>query len=333
MFDVLIIGSGPAGFTASIYAARANLKTAIIAGETWGGQLMLTTLVENFPGFPDGVEGFDLMNKMRKQAENFGVEIFEENFVEADFLKKPPFIIKTDKNKYRAKAVIIATGASNRWLDVPGEKERIGRGVSTCAPCDGPFFRNKNIVVVGGGDCAMEEAIVMTRFAKHVSVIHRRDSFKASSIMLQKAKDNEKIDFILNSQILEILGDQKVEKVKILTHFKEKVFLKKSVAELAKFLPRLAHGHIIEKGKDSIVWELPIDGVFVAVGHMPNSAVFKGIKTSEQGYIVVNERMETNIEGVFVAGDVCDTRHRQAIVAAGSGCKAALEVQHWLEQL
>lgn len=300
MYDVIIIGSGPAGLTAAIYTTRANLKTLIIAGEAWGGQLMLTTTVENFPGFPEGIEGPELMTRMRKQAERFGADVKDEVFVSADFRKKP-FKIKTSENEYKGKSVIIATGADTKWLGVPGEKELIGRGVSSCAPCDGPFFKNKDIIVAGGGDSAMEEAIVLTRFAKSVTLVHRRDSFRASPIMVERAKKNPKISFLLNKQITGVLGDMKIEGVNV-----------KDVLS----------------GKSE---ELKTEGLFVAIGHIPNSKVFQGIDRDEMGYIKVAEHFKTNIEGVFVAGDVHDRSYRQAVTAAGFGCAAALEAEKWLE--
>jgi thioredoxin reductase (NADPH) len=300
MYDVVIIGSGPAGLTSAIYTTRANLKTLVIAGTTWGGQLMLTTMVENFPGFPEGIEGSELMMRMRKQAEKFGAEIIEENFVSGDF-SKFPFLVKTDSRSVESKSVIIATGADTKWLGVSGEKERIGRGVSSCAPCDGPFFRNKNIIVAGGGDSAMEEAIVLTKYANSVTVVHRRGEFRASSIMVDKAKANEKIKFVLNSQITEIFGANRVEGVKL------------------------------KDTNTGEVREMPIDGIFVAIGHLPNSRVFKGIEIDKAGYIKVREKHHTNIDGVFVAGDVHDSRYSQAITAAGYGCAVALETQWWLD--
>lgn len=301
IYDVIIIGSGPAGLTAAIYTTRASLKTLIIAGESWGGQLMLTTEVENFPGFPEGIEGPELMPRMRKQAERFGAEIIEENFTSGDF-RTPPFSVSTDQKTYQGKAVIIATGADTKWLGVPGEKERIGRGVSSCAPCDGPFFKNKNIIVAGGGDSAMEEALVLTRFAASVTLVHRRDTFRASPIMLERVKKNPKIKILLNKKITEILGDNRVSSVKL------------------------------TDAKTGEVSEMPIDGIFVAIGHMPNSQVFQGIETDDKGYIKVRDHYKTNIEGVFVAGDVHDRAYRQAITAAGFGCAAGLEAQWWLEK-
>lgn len=299
VYDVIIIGSGPAGLTAAIYNTRANLKTLIIAGEKWGGQLMLTTLVENFPGFPEGIQGPDLMTNMRKQAEHHGAEIVEKNFSMGDFSKNP-FEVTADGKVYKSKAVIIATGADTKWLGVPGEQERIGRGVSSCAPCDAPFFRGKDIIVVGGGDSAMEEAIVLANVANSVTIVHRREGFRASQAMQDKVKANPKIKCMFNAEITEVLGDNRVQSVKI------------------------------KNTLSGDVTEMKIDGVFVAIGHNPNSAVFKGIEMDEQGYIVVHGYCRTNVEGVFVAGDVHDAQYRQAITAAGFGCAAALETERWL---
>ncbi|OGH14520.1 MAG: thioredoxin-disulfide reductase [Candidatus Levybacteria bacterium RIFCSPHIGHO2_01_FULL_38_26] len=317
MYDVIVIGSGPAGLTAAIYTTRANLKTLVIAGVKWGGQLMLTTLVENYPGFPEGIQGPDLMMAMRKQAEHHGAEIVDADFTSADFSKRPFSITAGDKT-YEGKSVIIATGADTKWLGVPGEKEKIGRGVSSCAPCDAPFFREKNVVVAGGGDSAMEEALVLTKFANSVTVIHRRDEFKASKIMLDRARKNPKIKFVTNTEIVEVLGQDKVEKVKL------------------------------KNNQTNEVTDLPVDGVFVAIGHMPNTLVFsakgplrseasgsafgrKDIELDEQGFIKVHDHTRTNQEGVFVAGDVHDARYKQAVTAAGFGCMAALEAEKWLE--
>jgi thioredoxin reductase (NADPH) len=301
LYDVIIIGSGPAGLTAAIYTTRADLKTLIISGVKWGGQLMLTTLVENFPGFPDGIQGPDLMASMRKQAEKFGAEFVDDDFTAADFSSKP-FKISVGDKTYKSKSVIIATGADTKWLGVPGEKEKIGRGVSSCAPCDAAFFRNKNVIVVGGGDSAMEEALVLTKFAENVTLVHRRDSFKASEIMQKRVKENPKIKIMFNSEITEVLGELKVEKVKIKNNLTNETS------------------------------EMPIDGIFVAIGHMPNSTNFTGIDLDEQGFIKVHDHFLTNTDGVFVAGDVHDKDYKQAITAAGYGCSAALEVQKWLEE-
>lgn len=322
MYDVIIIGSGPSGLTAAIYTTRANLKTLIIGGRAWGGQLMLTSMVENFPGFTEGIQGPELMTNMRKQAEKFGAVVLEEDFVSADFVNKP-FKIKTANGEHAGKSVIIATGADTKWLGAKGEAERIGRGVSSCAPCDGPFFRNKNIIVVGGGDSAMEEALVLTRFASSVLLVHRREEFRASSIMIDKAKANPKIKFLLGSEIKEILGDKKVERVRLESKTSDST-VRKGIEE--------NNGRIVKESPEKIVWEMDIQGIFVAVGHVPNSKVFTGIEVDAQGYIKVQDHYRTNVEGVFVAGDVHDREYRQAITAAGFGCAAALEAQWWLEK-
>ncbi len=331
VYDVIIIGSGPAGLTAAIYTTRANLKTLLIAGSVWGGQLMLTTLVENFPGFPDGIQGPDLMMAMRKQAEHHGAEIVEANLTWGDF-SKSPFSVQTAEQTYEAKAVIISTGADTKWLDVAGEKEKIGHGVSSCATCDAAFFREKNVVVVGGGDTAMEDAIFLTNFAKNVFVVHRKDTLRASQIMQQKAKKNPKIHFIYNTVIEEIFGDLRVEKVKVRTWPSDKNLLTKSKEELDTIAAPLLHPTTLSVEKDSVVWEFSIDGVFVAIGHVPNSSVFKGIEVDEKGFIKVFNHYKTNVEGVFVAGDVHDYHYKQAITAAGFGCAAALEAERWIRK-
>jgi thioredoxin reductase (NADPH) len=300
MYDTIIIGSGPAGLTAAIYTTRADLKTLVIAGGRWGGQLMLTTLVENFPGFPEGIQGPDLMQNMRKQAEKFGADFVDEDFSEADFSKKP-FKIKASDKTYEAKSVIIATGAETKWLGATGEKEKIGRGISSCAPCDAPFFRDKHVVVVGGGDSAMEEALVLTKFAASVTIVHRGDGLRASQIMQNRANKNPKIKFIFNTEVKEVIGDSHVE------------------------------GVILQSNKDQKQEQIHIDGVFVAIGHTPNTSKFKNIELDEAGFIKVFNHFLTNKEGVFVAGDVHDAHYKQAITAAGYGCAAALEAQKWLE--
>jgi thioredoxin reductase (NADPH) len=302
IYDVIIIGSGPAGLTAAIYTTRADLKTLVIAGGKWGGQLMLTTLVENFPGFPEGIQGPELMANMRKQAEKFGTEFLDEDFVSADFANRPFKVTASDKT-FQAKSVIIATGADTKWLGVPGEAEKIGRGVSSCAPCDAVFFRNKNVIVVGGGDSAMEEALVLTKFASSVTLVHRKDSFRASEIMQKRVKEHEKIKIMFNSEIVEVLGEGSVKGVKI------------------------------KNNTDNSVSEMPIDGVFVAIGHMPNTKVFKDIDLDEAGFVKVHDHFLTNKEGVFVAGDVHDTHYKQAITASGYGCSAALEAEKWLSEM
>lgn len=299
IYDIIIVGSGPAGLTAAIYATRANLKTLVLAGIKWGGQLQLTSLVENFPGFPEGIQGPDLMTAMRKQAEHHGAEIIEQEFTSGDFAK-PPFKITAGDKTYESKAVILASGADARWLGVPGEEEKIGKGVSSCATCDAAFFHEKNVIVVGGGDSAMEEALVLSRAANKVTLIHRGDSFRASQIMQDRARENPKIEIKFNSEITEISGSIKVEKVKILNN------------------------------KTQVISEMPIDGVFVAIGHIPNTKAFAGIELDELGYIKVQNHFHTNIPGVFVAGDVHDREYRQAVTAAGFGSAAALEAEKWL---
>jgi thioredoxin reductase (NADPH) len=298
-YDVIIIGSGPAGLTAAIYTTRADLKTLVISGVKWGGQLMLTTDVENFPGFPEGIQGPDLMANMRKQAERFGAQFVDDDFTSADFSSQP-FTISVGDKTYESKSVIIATGADTKWLGVKGEQEKIGRGVSSCAPCDAAFFRNKSVIVVGGGDSAMEEATVLSKFATDIIIVHRRDSFKASEIMQKRVKENPKIKILFNSEITEILGEMKVEKAK----------LKNTLTQ-----------------EES---EMPVDGIFVAIGHMPNTTKFSGIDLDEEGFVKVHSHFLTNKEGVFVAGDVHDKDYKQAITAAGFGAAAALEVQKWL---
>lgn len=305
--NVIIIGSGPAGLTAALYTARANLKPLLFAGVKWGGQLMLTTEVENFPGFIDGIQGPDLMQNMRKQAERFGVEIVNDDVTAVDFSKKP-FEVTAFGKQFFAQSVIIATGAETKWLGLPNEQKLIGRGISSCAPCDAFFFKEKKVIVVGGGDSAMEEALVLTKFATEVTIVHRRDEFRASKIMIDKAKANPKIKFIMNSEVFDILGDAKVEGVKL-------------------------------KDKDGKESELAIDGIFVAIGHLPQTAIFKGqVDVDEKGYVVRDPKsgesgrhMGTSVEGVFVAGDVHDYHYKQAVTAAGYGCQAALEVERYLE--
>ncbi len=300
LYDVIILGSGPAGLTAAIYTTRADLKTLVIAGAKWGGQLMLTTLVENFPGFPEGVMGPDLMMNMRKQAERFGAEFVDDNFTTVDFTKKP-FTATVGDQTYRGKTALIATGADTMWLNVPGEKENIGRGVSSCAPCDAAFFRNKRVIVVGGGDSAMEEAIFLTKFASDITLVHRREDLRASQIMQERAKKDPKIKFLFNTEVKEVLGQDRVTGVKLFNN------------------------------KENRESEMDVDGVFVAIGHIPNSKVFQGIETDEKGFIKVQNHYHTNIDGVFVAGDVHDGEYKQAVTAAGFGCAAALEIERYLE--
>ncbi|MBV8750111.1 MAG: thioredoxin-disulfide reductase [Candidatus Eremiobacteraeota bacterium] len=300
---VVIIGSGPAGLTAAVYAARANLAPVVFAGHMYGGQLMLTTEVENYPGFPDGIMGPELMEAFRAQAERFGAVIHNVDVTAVDFARQP-FVIRTDEEEYTADSVIVATGASARWLNIPGEARLRGRGVSTCATCDGAFFREKKIVVVGGGDSAMEEALFLTRFGSSVTVIHRRESLRASKIMAERALNHPKIDFVWNTAVEEVLGEDVTSALRL-----------KNLVD----------------GTESV---FPADALFIAIGHDPNTAIFRGQLTLDQaGYIVSGDGVRTNIEGVFVAGDVYDIRYKQAVTAAGSGCKAALDVEKYLEAL
>jgi thioredoxin reductase (NADPH) len=300
---LVIIGSGPAGLTAAMYAARANLEPVVIAGLNPGGQLMQTTEVENFPGFPDGIQGPDLMANMIKQAERFGVNIKYENVSGVDFSKKP-FSVKTENAEYLAATVILAMGAEAKWLGLENETRLRGHGVSACATCDGFFFKDKEIVVVGGGDSAMEEAIFLTKFASKVTIIHRSETFRASKIMLAKAQAHEKIKFMMNTNVIDVLGDTNVTGLKL------------------------------KDAKTSEERDFAAQGLFLAIGHTPNSKLLGGqIAVNERGYINVENNTRTNIEGVFVAGDVGDPRYRQAVTAAGMGCMAAIDVEKYLEEM
>lgn len=320
IYDTIIIGSGPSGLTAGIYTSRGSRKTLILAGRKWGGQLMLTTEVENFPGFPEPIMGPELMKKMRDQAVKYGAEILDVNFVSGDYSKKPFKVTTDDEKEYYSKSIIIATGADTKWLQVPGEEEKIGRGVSSCAPCDAAFYRNKRVVVIGGGDSAMEEALVLTKFASEVFIIHRRDSFKASDVMQKKVFDNEKIKVIWNTEPIEVKGEMKVEQIVLKTQNQDK---KVDIASLG--------GTVTSDSNGEVSWEFPTDGIFVAIGHIPNSQIFEGIEKDEKGFIKQYLESKTNIEGVFVSGDVHDSRYMQGVTAAGYGCQAALDVEHYLE--
>lgn len=330
LYDVIIIGSGPAGLTAAIYTTRADLKTVVIAGIKWGGQLMLTTDVENFPGFPEGILGPDLMEKMRKQAEKFGAEFVESDMDPKDFSTQSggPLTITAGGKEYTGKTLLIATGENSKTLGVPGEKELTGRGISYCATCDGAFFRNKHIIVVGGGDSAMEEANFLTTFASKVTLVHRKDTFRASQIMQERVKKNPKIELLLNSQIIEVLGEMKIEKVRLESRIpfdKLRAGMNQESREIIE-----KQGTVLKDKNDVLTWEMPIDGIFVAIGHIPNSAVFKGVELKEGNYIKAQEGTRTNIKGIFVSGDVEDNRYRQGITAAGFGCQAALDIERYL---
>ena len=302
VLPVIIIGSGPAGLTAALYTARANLKPLVIEGLEAGGQLMITTMVENWPGYRGGIMGPVLMDEMREQAERFGARIVHGQ-VESVDLSSRPFRVRVADREYRAETLIIATGASAQWLGLPSEKKLVGRGVSSCATCDGAFFRNRPIVVVGGGDTAMEEALFLTRFASLVSVVHRRDKLRASKVMQDKAFANPKIAFIWNSTLEEILDVDKGE----------------------------VSGVVVRNLLTDELTRLDVDGVFVAIGHTPNTGLFKGqLDMNATGYLVTNGT-KTNVEGVFACGDVQDFTYRQAITAAGSGCMAAMDAERFLE--
>ncbi len=297
---VIIIGSGPAGLTAAIYTARADLSPLMIEGLEAGGQLMLTTDVENYPGFPDGIMGPELMEQFRKQAERFGTRIVSSNVDQVD-LSSRPFKVWVGEDEYAADSIIISTGASARWLGVPGEDRLRGYGVSSCATCDGFFFRDKQLIVVGGGDSAMEEAIFLTKFASTVTIVHRRDEFRASKIMARRALEHPKIEVMWNSVVEEITGETTVEGVR----------LRNVVTDEAS--------------------DVSVDGVFVAIGHIPNTGIFKDqLELDEQGYIIA-DGTRTSVEGVFAGGDVVDKIYRQAVTAAGMGCQAAIDAERWLE--
>jgi thioredoxin reductase (NADPH) len=301
--NVIIIGSGPAGLTAALYSARANLQPLLIEGLEAGGQLMMTTTVENWPGFRNGIMGPDLMAEMRAQAERFGSEIIQGYVNSVDLCAKP-FVVRTTSAEYTAKSVIVATGASARLLGLPAERALMGHGVSTCATCDGYFFRGQDIAVVGGGDSAMEEAMFLTKFASKVTVVHRRDTLRASKIMQDKARANSKIAWLLNSEVTEINDTTKGEVTSM----------------------------VVRNNASHQLTEVPVSGVFVAIGHTPNTQLFKGqLEMDANGYVITHDGMKTSVPGVFACGDVQDHVYRQAITAAGTGCMAALDAEHYLD--
>lgn len=302
--NLIIVGSGPAGYTAALYAARADLAPLVFEGSQSGGQLMITTDVENYPGFPDGILGPELMDKFRKQAERFDARLITTDVTSVDFTDRP-FVVNVGGDEYRSDSVIIATGATAKWLKVPGEEKLTGRGVSACATCDGFFFRDKHLIVVGGGDSAMEEATFLTKFASRVTIVHRRDEFRASAIMANRALSHPKIDVIWNSTVVEILGEDEVT------------------------------GVLLEDTVTGDRSQMEIDGVFIAIGHKPNTELFVGqLELDNNGYIKTREpSTATSVPGVFAAGDVADPLYRQAVTAAGSGSKAAIDAGHYLAGL
>jgi len=300
--DVIIIGSGPAGLTAAIYASRAGLDSLVIGGMAWGGQLMLTGMVENFPGFPDGIAGPELMARMRRQIERLGVKMDFRDVTSVDFSSRP-FKVNINEQTYESKAVVLATGASAKQLGVRSEVKMVGKGVSYCATCDAPFFRERKVVVVGGGDTALDEALILANYASEITVVHRRDQARACKLLQERVFSNKKIKFAWNNVVEDILGENRVEGVKIRN---------------------------VKTGENSI---LPTDGVFVAIGYKPNTDLFKGqIQLDDYGYIVVRDETKTSVEGVFAAGDDQDFRYRQAITSAGSGARAALDVVKYLQE-
>lgn len=302
IYDVIIAGSGPAGLTAAIYSARANLRVLVVSGVEAGGQLIWTTDVEDYPGFPEGILGPDLVQLFRKQAERLGAKFTDGDITDVDLSKKP-FTVKTGSGEFQAKSFIIATGASAKWLGLDSEQKLRGRGVSACAVCDGAFFKGKNLAVIGGGDTAMREAIFLTKFAPKVYVVHRRDSLRAFKALQDRAFANKQIEFVWDSEVVEVLGESKVSGLKI----KNKKTNKEST--------------------------LAVEGMFVAIGHTPNTSFLKGqVGTDSSGYVELKEGSRTNVDGVFAAGDVHDYRYQQAVTAAGAGCMAALEVEEYLEE-
>ena len=302
--DLIIIGGGPAGYTAALYAARADLEPLVIEGFAWGGQLMITSDVENYPGYADGIMGPEMMADFRRQAERFGAEFVTDDVTSVDFSQQP-LRVTVGNDEYTARAVIVSTGASARWLGIESEERHKGRGVSACATCDAAFFRQKDVYVVGGGDSAFEEALFLTKFATRVHLLHRRDSFRASRIMVDRAEANEKLDFVLNAVVDEVLGEQTVAGLR----------LRSTVT--------------------GETWEVPADGLFVAIGHDPNTALFLDqLDHDDAGYLVTRPgSTATNVPGVFAAGDVQDHIYRQAVTAAGSGCMAALDAERYLSSL
>jgi len=322
-WDVAIVGSGPSALTAAIYSVRGAASTLILGGTTWGGQLMLTTDVDNFPGFPESIQGPELIERMRAQAERFGSEFVMEDVSEVR-LDNSPFELSAGGKNYKAKAVIIATGSQTKWLGVEGEDRLRGKGVSSCAPCDAPFFKDKKVIVVGGGDAAMEEALVLTKYASEVTLAHRRDSFKASQAMQQRVMSSDKIKIVWDTEVVEMLGEQRLSKVRMKTT---------AGTEQAG---KIEGG---EEHEGAVYWNMPAEGLFVAIGHNPATDIFKGkIELDQKGYVVKKPQdehgfmMSTSIPGVFVAGDVHDYHYQQAVTAAGFGCMAGMEALKYLDK-
>ena len=302
IYDVIVIGSGPAGLTAAVYSGRALLKTLVVAGTVSGGQLMLTTEVENFPGFEEPILGPDLIQRMTKQAQRFGAQFVHEDATNVDFRTRP-LRVKTASQTYESNAVIIATGASAKWLGLDSETRLRGKGVSSCATCDGFFFRGKETVTVGGGDVAIEDTVFLTKFVNHATIVHRREELRASKILQERAFKNPKISFVWDSVVEEILGENKVEGARIRN---------------------------VKTGKQNV---LKCDGVFIAIGHQPNTGIFEGqIELDQKGYVVTSQGTATSVEGVFACGDVRDFKYRQAVTAAGEGCRAAMDAENYLEE-
>ncbi|MGA9839000.1 MAG: thioredoxin-disulfide reductase [Thermoplasmata archaeon] len=300
---LLIIGSGPAGLTAALYAARAELAPLVVSGVPAGGQLLVTTDVENYPGFPEGIQGPELVDRMRRQAVRFGAEFVDDNVTRVDFGRRPYLITTGTRGSYRADAVLVATGANARWLGIASEEPLKGHGISACATCDGFFFKGKELAVVGGGDTAMEEALFLTNFSPHVTIVHRRGALRASAIMQERARSHPKISFVLDSEVVEVLGKETVEGLRLRN---------------------------VPTGKLS---ELRVQGLFVAIGYDPATEVFRGaLELDERGYVRVHDQTRTSVEGVFAAGDVHDHRYRQAVTAAGAGCMASIDAERWLAE-
>jgi thioredoxin reductase (NADPH) len=332
-FDVAIIGSGPAGLTAAIYTARGGLNTLVLTGDQPGGQPTITDVVENFPGFPDGIKGPKLMEKIQKQAEKFGAKVVFDTAVTIDRCKESlPFRFEVEtraSNKYPAKSLIIATGASPKWLDVSGTDKFKGRGLSVCATCDGPIFKDKNVALVGGGDTALTEAEFLTKFAKKVFIIHRRENFRAQEILQNRVGNNSKVIKIFNSEVKEFLGEKHLEGIKIESSYQVN---SNQRAEEVKAYPE-EFGEVVDKNGQKVIWRLPVDGVFLAVGYQPNTDFVEGfVKLDDYGYIQTKNDVFTSREGVFAAGDCVDYRYRQNIVSCGMGCKAALETSEFLNR-